>query len=85
MKLLDTNNTISKEILYEINKEHEFLITQKNDLHQFVKNIQQKIENIKLPNLSNYLYSHFTNTEKKGIHKCNLCNVYTSNTLKGNG
>lgn len=84
---LDNNSTIPKEVLYEINKEYQLFVTQKEELHKFVKNNQvqmlSQIENIKLTNLTNYLSTHFANTEKKGIHKCNLCNFYTSNTLKG--
>jgi len=84
---LDNNSTISKEVLYEINKEYQLFVTQKEELQKFVKNNQvqmlNQIENIKLTNLTNYLSTHFANIEKKGIHKCNLCNFYTSNTLKG--
>jgi len=66
---------------------YKFFFTQKEELQKFVKNNQiqmlNQIENIKLTNLTNYLSTHFANIEKKGIHKCNLCNFYTSNTLKG--
>jgi hypothetical protein len=84
---LDNNSTIPKEVLYEINKEYQLFVTQKEEIQKFVKNNQvqmlSQIENIKLTNLTNYLSTHFANIEKKGIHKCNLCNFYTSNTLKG--
>ena len=87
MLQVDMNTTISKEILYEINKEYQLFITQKEELQKYIKNnhsqMLNQIENIKLSHLTGYLSTHFSNIDKKGIHKCNLCNFYTSNTLKG--
>ena len=45
--------------------------------------ILNQVDSIKFSNLNTYLSTQFDNTEKKGIHKCNLCSYYTSNTLKG--
>jgi len=87
MLQVDMNTTISKEILYEINKEYQLFITQKEELQKYIKGnhsqMLSQIENIKLTHLTSYLSTHFSNIDKKGIHKCNLCNFYTSNTLKG--
>lgn len=87
MLQVDMNTTISKEILYEINKEYQLFITQKEELQKYIKGnhsqMLNQIENIKLTHLTSYLSTHFSNIDKKGIHKCNLCNFYTSNTLKG--
>ena len=90
IKLLNIDNNqniISKEVLFEINKEHQLFVTQKEELQKYIKlnqiQILNQVDSIKLSSLNNYLSSHFDNTENKGIHKCNLCNYYTSNTLKG--
>lgn len=90
IKLLNIDNNqniISKEILFEINKEHQLFVTQKEELQKYIKLNQiqmlNQVDSIKFSSLNSYLSSHFDNTEHKGIHKCNLCNYYTSNTLKG--
>ena len=89
IKFLNMGNeiTISKEILNEINKEYHVFISQKDDLNKSIKDCQVKILNqlddIKFNNLNKYLSTKFFTADKIGIHKCNLCNLYTSNTLKG--
>jgi hypothetical protein len=89
IKLLNISNEniISKDMLHEINKEYNVFIAQKNELNKLIKDYQTKlnhqINDIKFNNLSTYLNTKFVCPEKAGIHKCGLCNVYTSNTLKG--
>jgi hypothetical protein len=89
IKFLNMGNeiTISKEILNEINKEYHVFISQKDDLNKSIKDCQVKLLNqlddIKFNNLNKYLSTKFFTADKIGIHKCNLCNLYTSNTLKG--
>lgn len=82
------NIVISKDQLYEINKEYQLFTSQKDEIQKYVKEchiylLNQLDKNIKLPNLNNYLSSKFIQPEKVGIHKCSICNLYTSNTLKG--
>lgn len=78
---------ISKEMLTEINKEYQFFIKQKEELKNYIKENQFKLlnqlEDVKLNNLSKYLSSQSLSSEKVGMYKCELCNFYTSNTLKG--
>lgn len=78
---------ISKETLTEINKEYQFFIKQKEELKNYIKENQFKLlnqlEDVKLNNLSKYLSTQFISSEKVGMYKCELCNFYTSNTLKG--
>jgi len=38
----DNNSTISKEVLYEINKEYQLFTTQKEELQKFVKTTKYK-------------------------------------------
>ena len=80
--------TISKEQLYEINNEYQLFTSQKEEIQKYVKEynsnlLNQLDKNIKLTNLNNYLSSKIIQTEKVGIHKCCICHLYTSNTLKG--
>jgi len=78
---------ISKETLTEINKEYQFFIKQKEELKNYIKENQFKLlnqlEDVKLNNLNKYLSSQFLSSEKIGMYKCEMCNFYTSNTLKG--
>lgn len=78
---------ISKEVLNDINQEYQFFIKQKDELKNYIKDNQTKLLNqlddVKFSQLNRYLSSKFLSNEKVGIHKCNLCNFYTSNTLKG--
>ena len=91
VKNIDNSNPyeleISKETLTEINKEYQFFIKQKEELKNYIKENQFKLlnqlEDVKLNNLSKYLSTHFISSEKIGIYKCEMCNFYTSNTLKG--
>ena len=84
-----TNNdySISKDVLTEINQEYQFFIKQKDELKNFIKDKENKILNqlddVKMSKLNKYLSGKFLSNENTGIHKCNLCNFYTSNTLKG--
>ena len=84
---MESEMVISKEILSEINREYQFFIKQKDEIKSYIKDNQNKllnqIEDVKFSNLDKYLSTKFLNSEKVGIHKCDLCNFYTSNTLKG--
>ena len=78
---------ISKDLLTEINQEFQCFIKQKNELKNYIKDKENKLLNqlddIKFNNLNNYLSSKFISNENIGIYKCDLCNFYTSNKLKG--
>ena len=79
--------TISNDTMSEINNEYTLFCSHKEELQKLTKDIQGKmiylLDKLKLSTLNNYLSTKFMNEPKNGIHKCNICNLYTSNTLKG--
>ena len=83
----NSNNTISDATLNEIKVEYQKFVNNKEDLQQYIKNshsaIVNKLENIKLSNMGEYLSTKFTQVDKPKLYKCNFCDFYTSNTLKG--
>ena len=83
----NSNNTISDATLNEIKVEYQKFINNKEDLQVYIKNthsaIVNKLENIKLSNMGEYLSTKFTQVDKPKLYKCNFCDFYTSNTLKG--
>ena len=89
IKLINTDNdiSISKDVLFEIKNEYQTFVNKKEEIQNNIKfsqnQLMHQLENIKLDNLNDYLSTKFTQIEKKYQHKCNLCNFYTSNTLKG--
>ena len=84
---MNSDYGISKDLLTDINQEYQFFIKQKEELKNFIKDkentLLNQLEDVKMSKLNQYLSSKFLSNEKIGIHKCNLCNFYTSNTLKG--
>jgi hypothetical protein len=78
---------ITKDLLNDINQEYQFFINQKEELKNYIKENQVKLlnqlEDVKLNKLNNFLSCNFLSNNPGGIYKCNLCNFYTSNTLKG--
>jgi hypothetical protein len=84
---LNGNNTISDTTLNQIKAEYQIFVNNKEELQTYVKNthsaIMNKLENIKLCNTGEYLSTKFTQVDKPKLYKCNLCDFYTSNTLKG--
>ena len=87
MENLNGNNTISDTTLNQIKAEYQIFVNNKEELQTYVKNthsaIMNKLENIKLCNTGEYLSTKFTQVDKPKLYKCNLCDFYTSNTLKG--
>ena len=87
LKLSELNYNISKEILDEINNEFFFFLSQKETIINYIKETQKtllnKISDIKFTCLDKYLSAKISNKKKEGIHKCCICHLYTSNTLKG--
>jgi uncharacterized protein with FMN-binding domain len=83
----NNNNTISDATLNEIKVEYQKFTNNKEDLQIYIKNthsaIVNKLENIKLSNMGEYLSTKFTQVDKPKLYKCNFCDFYTSNTLKG--
>lgn len=81
------NISIPPNVLCEIKNEYQHFVSVKEEIKSNIKSSQgliiQQIDNMKLLNLDEYLSTKFTQIDKKYLHKCNLCNFYTSNTLKG--
>jgi hypothetical protein len=81
------SNTISDSTLNKIKVEYQKFTNNKEDLQLYIKNahsaIVNKLENIKLSNMGEYLSTKFTQVDKPKLYKCNFCDFYTSNTLKG--
>jgi hypothetical protein len=84
---VDNNVTISNDVLNEIKQEYQHFTRNKEDLHNYIKNthsqIINKISNINLVNTGEFLSTKFTQVDIPKKHTCDLCKMYTSNTLKG--
>jgi hypothetical protein len=92
IKLIDLNdeeeeNSIPKEILEDINKEFQVFVTQKEAIITILKDSNKKmltqLEELKFPGLEKYLSTKFASVQKSGSFTCELCNIYSSTTLKG--
>ena len=84
----EMNPIISAVLLNDINKEYQTFLTYKESVIKFIKEnnntIIKQIENFKFDVLDKYLSTKFVENQNNCvIHKCNLCGVYTSKTLKG--
>jgi len=84
----ETNPIISNTLLNEINKEYQLFIQYRENIVKLIKEnsntLIKNIDNFKFETLDKYLSTKFvTNLNAGHIHKCNLCNIYTSKSLKG--
>jgi hypothetical protein len=83
LNLDDDDNTISKEILNDINDEYQAFILQKEGLLMVLKDFQKKmttqIEDVKLPVLDKYLSQKYAYVKSKHF-VCDLCNVFDCNS-----
>jgi len=79
----EDNNTISKEVLDEINTEYQAFILQKEAMvtlvKDFTKKINTHIDDIKLPCLDKYL-SHKYAYVKSNCFTCDICNIFVATT-----
>ena len=80
------DNTISKSVLDEINKEYQLFISQKEALISLYKDCSKKvlsqIDEIRFPSLDKYLSTKYTNTVQKPGFKCDMCKAFNANNLK---
>ena len=71
----------------EINKEYQLFRAQKELTINFIKEnnktLLNQLADLEFQCLDKYLSSKYNNVAKPGIITCNLCNCYTSYTLKG--
>jgi hypothetical protein len=79
----DENNTISKEILDDINNEYQSFIVQKDALNSVLKDFQKKmtqsIEDLKLPVLDKYLEPKYAFIKSRSFI-CDMCNSFTASS-----
>jgi hypothetical protein len=77
----DENNTISNEILNDINGEYQLFIQQKETLmtvlKDFTKKMSSQIDYLKFPELDKYLSQKYAYV-KSSCFKCDLCNSFTA-------
>jgi hypothetical protein len=77
----DENNTISNEILNDINAEYQLFIQQKETLmtvlKDFTKKMSSQIDDLKFPELDKYLSQKYAYV-KSSCFKCDLCNSFTA-------
>ena len=77
----DENNTISKEILDDINAEYQSYISQKETmmtvLKDFSKKMSSQIEDIKFPELDKYLSQKYAYVKTR-CFTCDLCNAFSA-------
>lgn len=80
------DNSISKAVLDDINKEYQLFISQKEALISIYKDCQKKvlsqIDEIRFPCLDKYLSTKYTNSVQKQGFKCDLCKCFNANNLK---
>jgi len=79
-------NTITQDVLDDINQEFQAFINQKDSLIQTAKDIQKKlvyqIEHMTFPALDRYLASKDYTSARKIEYVCELCNSYSAQTKK---
>jgi hypothetical protein len=84
---ISNNQFVSNDELKEIKKEYQCFMKQKCEIKKYIKdvfsNITNQLNHINFEHLDKSISNMFTDTEKIGIYKCDLCNFYTSATLKG--
>ena len=82
LNLDDENNSISKEILDDINCEYKSFISQKESLIMILKEFQKKmnsqIEELKLPVLDKYLAPKYAFVKSRNF-SCDICNNFDAN------
>jgi hypothetical protein len=82
----ETDYSVSKTILEDINREYQTFIRQKETMSNTMKDSHKKIlaqlEDLRFPVLNQYLSTKFTSVLRPG-YKCDICRVFTVNTLKG--
>ena len=81
INMTDENNSISNELLADINTDYQAYITQKDTMITFVRDFHKKmtsqIEELKMPVLDKYLESHFAFVKTR-CFVCDNCNVFNT-------
>jgi hypothetical protein len=83
----ETSIEINKDVLCDINNEYQCFINHKeitlNLIKEQNKTLINHIDKFNFPNLEKYLSIHCINKETKKKYVCDICDSYTSYTLKG--
>lgn len=83
LNLDDENNTISKDVLDEINADYQSFINQKETMNTILKDFQRKmtvqIDDLKLPTLDKYLSQKYAYVKTR-CFVCDLCNVFNTSS-----
>ena len=81
------NESISKDLLDEINSEYQSFITNRensiNTLKDFYKKSLSQIEQLKLPCFEKYLSQKYAFSKTKNKFVCEFCNIYETFSSKG--
>ncbi len=82
----DHRQSISKEILDDINREYQTFILQKDSFANFIKDSHRKmatqLDEFQFPSLDKYLSARYSSCKKQG-YTCEICNKFSVGTLKG--
>jgi hypothetical protein len=86
----EDENTISKEVLEEINREFQAFATQKDSLIGVIKDsnkkMLQQVDDMKFPSIEKYLSTKYASTANitklTNQYRCEICSVFIANTLK---
>lgn len=82
----ENKQTISKDVLDDINREYQTFITQRESLIGFIKDTHKKmlaqVGDIVFPSLDKYLASRYSCYKKQGFN-CDICGTFSVSTLKG--
>ncbi len=67
--------------------EFQSFLEKKNDIVEYVREsshaLLNKLNELELGELGRFLSLKFSSHKRPDLYKCDLCHVYTSNTLKG--
>ena len=77
------SHIVSSDTLQHIKSEYQQFVNDKSEIQSSIKHMNKKLDNVKFENLSTYLSDHFLQVKKPKLYKCDLCDIYTSNTRKG--
>ena len=86
----EDENTISKEVLEEINREFQAFATQKDSLIGVIKDsnrkMLQQVDEMKFPSIEKYLSTKYASTANitklTNQYRCEICNVFIANSIK---
>jgi hypothetical protein len=90
MNFGEDENTISKDVLEEINREYQEFAVQKDSLIGVIKDsnkkMLQQVDDMKFPSIEKYLSTKFASTANitklSNQYRCELCSNFVANSIK---